>query len=138
MRFIREEDINKLLADYLSSDFNEDSSEITVGCEKMALATINAYIGNKYDLEFMFNKIDDNRDFKLVELAIDITIYNVAGRYGRMTDQIENRFNKAIEFLKDVATGKVSPNWAKLNSDFTKVSGFKGSSVGKFMNDINF
>jgi phage gp36-like protein len=134
MKFINEDDINKLIAEYISDDFSEQNSDIIIGCEKIALSTIQSYVGSKYDLETMFNQTLDNRDYKLIEVAVNITLYNLMGRYGRMNEYITKRYDDAIFFLRDVATSKISPSWIKFNGEMVSTGRNRYGSTSKMLN----
>lgn len=65
--------------------------------------TINSYLMGRYDLPLSFDIITSS---PLERLANDITRYLAATTADLMSDTIEMRYNDAIKWLKDVASGK--------------------------------
>lgn len=67
-----------------------------------ASARINGYVGSKYALPL----VDVPDDLK--QMAVDLTIYRRATTADRMTDDIKERKEDAIQYLKDVRDGEIS------------------------------
>lgn len=64
-------------------------------------------------------EVGDNRDPFLVMIAVDITIYHLYAKIpNRKTPEDVNvRYGDALDWLKEVSTGKVIPNYPLLADD---------------------
>lgn len=69
---------------------------------KWASARINGYVGSKYALPLSIVPDD------LQQMAVDLTIYRRATTADKMTDDIKERKEDAIQYLKDVRDGEIS------------------------------
>ena len=67
-----------------------------------ASAEMDSYIGAKYDLPL------PSVPEVLKAKCVDVALYRLAQRPGAMTDEIKDRYEKALAWLKDLARGLVS------------------------------
>ncbi len=103
-------------------DVIEQSDETTrTRAEEWAVEQMSSYLRNRFDVEQVFSGvtvieegeggIDDHRNKSVVMFCIDITLYHLhASIPGRYVPEIRiKRYDDAIAWLKDVASGKISP-----------------------------
>jgi phage gp36-like protein len=67
-----------------------------------ATAVINSYIGKVYDLPLA--SVPD----VLVAYCVDIAFYKLHSTHDVLTDEIKDRYNQAMQWLRDVASQKAT------------------------------
>jgi phage gp36-like protein len=67
-----------------------------------ATSEMDSYIGAKYTLPL------NSTPAVLTDKCVDIALYRLSQRPGAMTDEIKDRFEKALAWLRDVSRGVVS------------------------------
>lgn len=99
------------------------------GAELHAQEFIESYLRSKYDVAAIFGAQDAARSALIVTYMVDITLYTVHARHGRvaMPEKRIDRYDQAVEWLKAVAAGKISPNLPLLPAE-ARTGGFKWGS----------
>ncbi|HEX9844040.1 MAG TPA: DUF1320 domain-containing protein [bacterium] len=67
-----------------------------------ATAEMDSYIGTKYQLPLA------TPPAVLKDKCVDIALYRLSQRPGAMTDEVKDRYEKALAWLRDVSRGVVS------------------------------
>ena len=93
---------------------------------------IESYLRSRYDVVAIFDAVDAARSALIVTYMVDITLYTVHARHGRvaMPEKRIDRYDQAVEWLKAVAAGKISPNLPLLPVE-DRTGGFKWGSALK-------
>ena len=80
--------------------------------EKEAREEISGYLRPKYDVDAIFSAEGDARNSLIVMYMCDIALYHMSASLpGRMNMDIRReRYDRAIEWLKNVAAGKIVPD----------------------------
>jgi hypothetical protein len=117
MTYITIQDLIDVCKDNIISDCLQLDSTITTGStntlldniETSIMAEVEATIGNRYDVKAMF--LSGRSDNFLKSIMVDMMIYELESRV--ISDQISSiridKYNKAIQLLKDISTEKFSP-----------------------------
>lgn len=118
--FITQEDYIQISADALNilKQCNENNR---LKAETRAMEEINSYIADKYDMKAAYEAEDDKRSLLLVGLVCDIALYYmVLSLSQRMGYEVrKEQYEKAIDFLKQVQSGKANMNLPPLTDPET-------------------
>lgn len=109
--FITKEDYIQIGEDALKI-MQQNSEENRKRAEQRALSRIAAALGGRYDAKAAFAMENEERDAELVGCAVDIALYHMSASLpGRMGNDIrKEKYEKAIEYLKDIQNGRATPN----------------------------
>lgn len=85
-------------------------------CEDRAIAEMRSYLGKKYDCNAIFSQTDDGRHPLILMFAIDIAIFHIFCQHNpyKMSKIRQDRYDRAVEWLKGVMKGDVTIDGAPL------------------------
>jgi phage gp36-like protein len=132
--FLTQTDYKTLIQDHILSQVINDDVELLDQAELMAISEMESYLSARYDTQAIFAATGTNRHQALVMFALDMTIYHLHSRVSpRNISQLrEERYNRAIEWLQNVAKGKLNPGLPILkNEDGEQTSVIKWGSNDK-------
>ncbi len=100
----------EILDALLRHDSDIADSAIIEICEDRAIEEMTCYLNKFYDTEAIFNATGSDRNQLVLMMAIDIAIYHIFCQHNpyKMSDVRKERYNRAVEWLKAVAAGKVT------------------------------
>lgn len=76
--------------------------------ENQAISEMKSYLSGRYDVEAIFSATGEDRHDLVLMFAKDIAIYHLCSiREGLMTQSRIDRYNRAIDWLKDVQKGEL-------------------------------
>jgi len=86
-----------------------DSAIIEI-CEDRAIDEMRSYMDKFYDCKAIFEATGSARNQLVLMMALDIAIYHIYCQHNpyKMSKIREDRYNRAIEWLKGVASGKIT------------------------------
>lgn len=92
--------------------FQQYDNEIRARAENEAIEEMAGYLRARYNTDAIFSQTGAERNPKLVALAIDIVLYNLATWLpGKMALDIRlERYERALEYLSKVAKGQITLN----------------------------
>ncbi len=110
--FVNIEDYNVVIGEVamqLVSQIQYRNVEIA---EREAVEEISGYLRPKYDCSAIFSATGDERNRQIVMYTCDIALYHMTASVpGRMGSEIrKERYERAIEWLRQVQAGKVTPD----------------------------
>ena len=87
----------------------EDSAIIEI-CEDRAIEEMRSYMNKTYDCEAIFSAAGSERNQLVLMMALDIAIYHIFCQHNpyKISKVREDRYNRAVEWLKAVAAGKIT------------------------------
>lgn len=87
--------------------------------ERMAIDQVKAHISGRYDTAVIFDKKDDDRDFYLVMIIIDMILYHLWAKKAprQIPEYRDKRYTDALSWLTDIGTGKIRTDLPQLPSD---------------------
>jgi phage gp36-like protein len=104
--FIEREDLNKnLYAEIIDAITRLDATREEYGI-KAAEEKVRSYLAGKYDLDFIFSKTGNGRNFMIVDTVANIALYIIADVLEQMPVTIQNAYENSMEYLKDLQAGK--------------------------------
>lgn len=125
--------------DILDSITREDTAIVEI-CEDRAIQEMKSYVSDRYDVVALFPSAPatggtDTRNSLVLMMAIDISVYHLFCIHNpqKMSQIRKDRYDRAVEWLKQVARGqiniegatKVSSEEMALKSSFHIVSNIK-------------
>lgn len=111
MIWLQEDDLKKIIKIDILNVVIEDDASILSDAELTAMSEIEGYLSNRYDVPSIWNSVGSDRNNMLVMIASDIMFYHIHSRINpnRIPQLRIDRFNGAIDYLKNVAKGLISP-----------------------------
>lgn len=96
-----------------TSDYDPQIIEI---CEDRAVSEMKSYLNKKYDCQAIFSQAGEERHPLILMFALDITIYHIFCQHNpyKMSKIREDRYERAIEWLKGVMKGDITIEGAPL------------------------
>ena len=87
----------------------EDAAIIEI-CEDRAIDEMRSYMDKFYDCDTIFGATGTDRNQLVLMMALDIAIYHIFCQHNpyKMSEVRKDRYNRAIEWLKAVAAGKIT------------------------------
>ena len=96
-----------------TTDYDPQIVEI---CEDRAIAEMRSYLNKKYDCNRIFSARDNDRHELVLMFAIDIAIFHIYCQHNpyKMSKIRQDRYDRAVEWLKGVMRGDVTIDGAPL------------------------
>ena len=96
-----------------TADYDPQIVEI---CEDRAVMEMRAYVNKKYDCNRIFEARGTDRHALVLMFALDIAIYHIYCQHNpyKISKSREDRYNRAVEWLKGVMRGDVTIDGAPL------------------------
>ena len=109
----------EILNSLLRADSDDYDSEIIEICEDRAIADMRSYMNKTYDCDAIFSARGDNRHPLVLMFAIDISVYHIFCQHNpfKLSKIREDRYKRAIEWLKGIMEGDITIDGAPLLSD---------------------
>lgn len=85
-------------------------------CEDRAVAEMRSYLNKKYDCDKIFSARDTDRHALVLMFTLDITIFHIFCQHNpyKMSKIRQDRYDRAVEWLKGVMRGDVTIDGAPL------------------------
>lgn len=118
MPFLQEDDYKLQIRDYELDEITGYTEAIRLQSELAAQAEMESYLRERYNVGEIFGETGDGRNHLIVMYLIDITLYHLFTAIApRTVPQVRyDRYTAAINWLKNVAKGAISPD-LPLNED---------------------
>lgn len=109
-KFINPEDYDASIHQEILDALIRSDRQIVEICEDRAIAQMRGYLSARYDCDRVFAAEGDERSQLVLMMAIDIAIYHIFSIHNpRNMSQIRvDRYERAVEWLKDVRNGDIS------------------------------
>lgn len=108
--FIQTSDYNASIHREIIETITRGDDEVVEICEDRAVDEMRSYLSGRYDCDAIFAARGDERNSLILMMAIDITIYHIFSIHNpqKLSQVRVDRYNRAVEWLKAVAAGKIS------------------------------
>ncbi|MCQ2351276.1 MAG: DUF1320 domain-containing protein [Paludibacteraceae bacterium] len=112
MEFLTKSDFKAVCDDNTLSVIDQMDDENLARGVNYAIEEVSSYLRSRYDVAKAFNKTGAERNSQLVMITCDVALYHlIAWLPKRIGFEIrETRYNHAIDWLKDVQSGKSTPD----------------------------
>lgn len=109
--FIEIEDYKVVIGEAAFKTVSQADPEVVANAETEAVEEISGYLRPVYDTAAIFAAVGDGRDRLLVMRAADIALYHMSAALPqKMGAEIrKERYDRAIKWLEDVQSGKITP-----------------------------
>ena len=99
----------------------EDNSILDI-CEDRAIEEMKSYMAGRYDVDRIFAARGEERHPLILMMCLDIAVYHIysLGNPAKMSSLRENRYERAVEWLKGIQKGNVVINGAPTLQDENK------------------
>ena len=106
----------EILDALLRHDSDVSDSAIVEICEDRAIAEMRSYMNKTYDCDAIFSATGSDRHALILMFAIDITVYHIFCQHNpyKITKIRQDRYDRAIEWLKGVMKGDITIDGAPL------------------------
>ena len=90
--------------------------QIVEVCEDRAVAEMRSYMNKTYDCDAIFSARGEDRHALILMFAIDISVYHIFCQHNpyKMSKIRQDRYDRAIAWLKGVMTGNITIDGAQL------------------------
>ncbi len=124
MAFITIEDLRTHYYDEHASIITRDDDTILLAAIDGAIQEAKGHLG-AYDRDAVFKKVDTERNALLLIFVKDIAVWHFINlcNAGTELDLREKRYNRAVDWLKSVQRGDVSPDLPKVEDEDGKPKG---------------
>ncbi len=112
MTFLSTDDFKTVCDPQTLTVINQDDTSNLDRAERYAIEEVSSYLRTRYDVGAAFSKSGTQRNASLVMVVADVALYHlVSWLPKRIGFEIrETRYNQAIAWLKDVQSGKATPD----------------------------
>lgn len=114
--------IHREILDALLRHDSEQSDEAIVEvCEDRAVAEMRSYLDKYYDCDAIFSATGGERHPLILMFAVDIAVYHIFCQHNpyKMSEIRKERYERALQWLKDVAAAKITISGAPKLPDET-------------------
>ena len=108
--FIQSFDYNATIHREILETVTRDDDAVIEICEDRAIDEMRSYLSGRYDCDAIFSARGAERNSLILMMAIDITVYHIFCIHNpqKLSQVRVDRYNRAVEWLKGVAAGKIS------------------------------
>jgi phage gp36-like protein len=119
MIWLTEQDFKKQIRNSVLVQVIEQDASLLAEAELATLEEIESYLRSRFDVLQIWNKQGKDRNQLLVMQAVDILLYHLHSRIpsSQIPDLRIKRYDNAIDWLKAVAKGTLSPNLPLIASE---------------------
>lgn len=112
--FIDIEDYDASIHREILDALTRSDESIVEICEDRAIAEMRGYLGVRYDTDTLFAATGNMRNQLVLMMAIDIAVYHLFCIHNpqKLSQVRKDRYERAVEWLKQVATFKISVDGA--------------------------
>lgn len=117
--FIQESDYKVVIGENALKVVTQADQETRGNAELEAVEEISGYLRPKYDCKAIFEAEGENRNRQILMYACDIALYHMAASLPNKMgmDIRKERYERAIEWLKQVQAGIVIPDLPEATTD---------------------
>jgi phage gp36-like protein len=112
--------------DILDSLTRSDDAIVGI-CEDRAVSEMRCYLASRYDCDAIFSQTGEDRHPLILMMALDIAVYHIFCVHNpqKLSQMRKDRYDRAVEWLKAVAAGKISINGAPMLDIDDRAAGTK-------------
>lgn len=116
MTFIAREDYDASIHREVLDALARGDDAVVMVCEERAIAEMRGYLSARYDADAIFAARGADRHPLVLMMAIDIAVYHLFCLHNpqKMSQLRRDRYERAVEWLRQVAAYKVSIDGAPL------------------------
>jgi len=110
--FIQKEDLYKSIREHELDEITGNDDMLVKHAINSAISEVKVYLQKRYDTEAVFSVQGENRNSLIVSFTVDIALYEIVAIAlpGQNLDDRRARYKRAIDYLKQVLDGNISPD----------------------------
>ena len=122
--FLTEEDYRVVIGERALQTISQTKDDIRHNAELEAIEEVASYLMTRFDTRLIFSRRGKERNKLIVMRTVDVALYHLsAAMPGKLGSEIrQERYERAIRWLKEVAQGTITPNLPKLMGDETETA----------------
>jgi len=111
MAFLEKQDFTASIHEEILNALTRDNDDVIEDNVSRTVDEMKAYMNGRYDTTAIFNATGDDRNKFIVRLGLSISIYYICLAHNprKLTQTILSEFERAIETLEKIQSGKVTP-----------------------------
>ncbi|MPM00632.1 hypothetical protein SDC9_46860 [bioreactor metagenome] len=119
MSFLTDDDYEAGIRTEFLTAITRNNPAIRASAENAAISEMRSYLNNRYDADAIFSATGDNRSQIIVMLCRDIALYHMHAVVNPnvVPDIRKDRYDEAIDWLKQVSRLKINPDLPLLSTD---------------------
>jgi len=127
MIWLTEQDFRKQIRGSVLSQITEQDASLLHEAELATLSEIESYLRQRFEVSQIWITTNESRNQLLVMYAVDMLLYHLHSRINpnQIPEIRVKRYDDALEWLKAVAKGTLSPNLPLLQNE-------QGENTSKF------
>lgn len=117
--FLEPKELNSKIYTYQLSQITEgEEALITVAIES-AIEESSSYLSLRYDVEKIFTSQGTDRNAHLLNVVKTLALWNIIqlANVDMIYNKVQDEYDRAINWLNRIATGRLSPNLPEKNKD---------------------
>lgn len=116
--FVSHEEIKTHLYDYQVDQITDNDDSIVTTAIDTAVAEVKSYLANRYDVATIFAQTGSNRSALIVEMVKICAVWHLLllCNVDAIYERYEKAYDRAIEFLRKIADGLLSPDLPYIQS----------------------
>ena len=109
-KFITPQDYDASIHREILDALTRNDNAIIEICEDRAIAEMRGYLSARYDTDTIFKAEGTARNELILMMAVDIAVYHLFSIHNpqKMSQIRKDRYDRAMEWLKQVATFKIT------------------------------
>ena len=113
MVYLTIDDYKAQIKDDILTRILEGDDNLRLDAEKKAVAQAQSRLNVRYDVQNIFNKTGEDRNYELVMYLVDMSLYHIHSRInpGQVPELRMNRYQDAMDWLKNVGAGDWNPGF---------------------------
>lgn len=119
MTFVTPDDYKKVIKDEILNKVIQAEPFILYDAERAAQSEIESYLRPRFDVATIFGQVGNARNALLVMYFVDVVLYHIHARINpqRTPDLRDVRYERAIDWLRDVTKGLITPDLPTLPTE---------------------
>ena len=119
MIFLSVDDFSKVIKDDILDRIINSDQTLLDDAELAVVKEMQSYINHRYDGATIFAQTGSDRNPLIVMYAVDMLLYHIHSRLNprQISDVRRDRYDAALQFLRAIASGELSPDLPKSATD---------------------
>lgn len=117
--FVSKEEYEPVIISYRLDAVTQQDDDLIDAAEKRAIAFIKSYLSGRFDADAAFAATGDNRNMWLVQMVLDISLYELYRRIAprKIPEYLQDLYTQHKEWLNGVLSGDINPPGLPLYAD---------------------
>ena len=119
--FLTKEELKSAIYAYQISEITETDDDIVQMAIDAAVSEMKGYLRINYDTDKVFNTTGADRNALVLELCKNIAVWYIIRlcNVDMLHEHVKERYDRAIDWLKQVASGDIAPDLPVITNDTT-------------------